>query len=83
MCNRWHLVDVFAKRFNNKLTQFVSSVPDLAWTGDLVLCTQPVVEEFGPDAFPPVVILGKLVAKLQDYPVQENHSDCSRVAQHA
>ena len=32
-------------------------------------------------AFPPAAILGQAVEKL--LPMQENHSDCSRVAQHA
>ena len=34
ICNQWHrpTVDLFATRFNNKLPQFVSLVPDpLAW----------------------------------------------------
>ena len=68
VCSRWHQpqVDLFATRFNNKLPQFVSPVPDpqasavdalsLAW------------EDLDPYAFPPAAILGKVVEKLQDYP---------------
>ena len=66
--SRWHQpqIDLFATRFNNKLPLFVSPVPDplalavnarsLSW------------EDLDSYAFPPVAILGKMVAKLQDYP---------------
>ena len=37
-------------------------------------------QDLDPYAFPPAVILGKVLQKLQDYPC--NHPDCSRVAQH-
>ena len=47
-------IDLLAKRFNNKLTQFVSPVH-----------------------------LGQSGLKVIGLPMQENHSDCSRVAQHA
>ena len=68
ICSRWHKpqVDLFATRFNNKLPQFVSPVPDpQAWAVDaLSLCW----EDLDPYAFPPAAILGKVVEKLQDYP---------------
>ena len=68
ICNRWQQpqTDLFSMRFNNKLVQFVSSVPDpLAWAVSAL--TLPW-EDLDPYAFPPVTILGKLVEKLQDYP---------------
>ena len=66
--NRWHRpqIDFFATRFNNKLAQFVSPVPGpLAWTVDALRLSW---EDLDPYAFPPAVILGKVVEKLQDYP---------------
>ena len=68
VCSRWHQpqVDLFATRFNNKLPQFVSPVPDpQAWAVDALSLSW---EDLDPYAFPPVAILGKVVEKLQDYP---------------
>ena len=68
ICNRWHTpqVDLFATRFNNKLPQFVSPVPDpQAWAVDALSLSW---EGLDPYAFPPAAILGKVVEKLQDYP---------------
>ena len=68
ICNRWHhpQVDLFATRFNNKLPQFVSPVPDpQAWAVDAFSLSW---EDLDPYAFPPAAILGKVVEKLQDYP---------------
>ena len=68
VCSRWHQpqVDLFATRFNNKLPQFVSLVPDpQAWAVDALSLSW---EDLEPYAFPPVAILGKVVEKLQDYP---------------
>ena len=68
ICSRWHQpqVDLFATRFNNKLPQFVSPVPDAqAWTLDALSLSW---ENLDPYAFPPAAILGKVVEKLQDYP---------------
>ena len=79
VCARWHQpkVDLFATRFNNKLPQFVSPVPDpQAWAVDALSLSW---EDLDPYAFPPAAILGKVVEKLQDYP-------CNRIiliAQHA
>ena len=67
MCSRWHQpqVDLFATRFNNKLPQVVSPVPDpQAWAVDALSLSW---ENLDPYAFPPAAILGKVV-KLQDYP---------------
>ena len=72
ICHRWHqpTVDLFATRFNNKLPQFVSPVPDpQAWAVDALSLSW---EGLDPYAFPPAAILGKVVEKLQDYP-------CSRI----
>ena len=66
ICDRWHTpqVDVFATRFNNKLNQFVSPVPDpLAWAVDAFSLPW---EDLDPYAFPPVAILGKVVEKLHN-----------------
>ena len=68
VCSRWHQpqVDLFAIRFNNKLPQFVSPVPDpQAWAVDALSLSW---EDLDPYAFPPAAILGKVVEKLQDYP---------------
>ena len=68
VCARWHQpkVDLFATRFNNKLPQFVSPVPDpQAWAVDALSLSW---EDLDPYAFPPAAILGKVLEKLQDYP---------------
>ena len=66
-------------RFNNKLPLFVSPVPDpLATAVDALSLSWEDLDAY---AFPPAAFLGKVVEKLQD--MKENHSDCSRVAQHA
>ena len=68
ICSRWHQpqVDLFATRFNNKLPQFVSPVPDpQAWA---VVALGLSWEDLDPYAFPPAAILGKVVEKLEDYP---------------
>ena len=57
---------LFATRFNNKLPQFVSLVPDpQAWAVDALSLSW---EDLDPYAFPPATILGKVVENLQDYP---------------
>ena len=68
ICSRWRQpqVDLFATRFNNKLPQFVSPVPDpQAWAVDALGLSW---EDLDPYAFPPAAILGKVVEKLQNYP---------------
>ena len=53
-------------RFNNKLPQFLSPVPDpQAWAVDALSLSW---EDLDPYAFPPAAILDKVVEKLQDYP---------------
>ena len=56
ICFRWHQpqVDLFATRFNNKLPQFVSPVPDpQAWAVDVLSLSW---ESLDPYAFPPAAI---------------------------
>ena len=59
LCNRWHQpqIDLFATRFNNKLPQFVSPVPDAMATAVDALSLS--WEELD----------GKVVEKLQDTPI--------------
>ena len=67
ICSQWYQpqVDLFATRFNNKLPQFVSPVPDpQAWPVDALSLSW---QDLDPYAFPPPAILGKVVKKLQDY----------------
>ena len=73
ICKRWHQpqIDLFATRFNNKLaTTWAVNAFSLPWE-DLDLCL-PTSSHVGQSS--------EEVARL---PVQENHSNCSRVAQHA
>ena len=65
ICSWWHQpqVDLFATRFNTKLPQLVSPVPD-ALTCAVDALSLPW-EDLDPYAFPPVA---KVVEKLQDYP---------------
>ena len=68
LCKKWHQpqIDLFATRFNYKLPQFVSPVPDsLAVAVDAL--TLPW-EDLDAYAFPPTAILGKVVEKLLDTP---------------
>ena len=59
-------IDVFATRFNNKLPLFVLPVPDsLATAVDALSLPWEDLDAY---AFPPAVILGKVVEKLQDSP---------------
>ena len=70
ICSRWHQpqidLHVFATRFNNKLPQFVSPVPDsLAVAVDALSLPWENLDAY---AFPPAAILGKVVERLQDSP---------------
>ena len=68
ICSRWHRpqIDLFATRFNNKLPQFVSPVPDSLAVAVDALSLQ--WEDLDAYAFPPAAMLGKVVEKLQDPP---------------
>ena len=67
LCSRWHRpqIDLFATRFNNELPLFVSPVPDPLATAVDALSAMGGLDAY---AFPPAVILGKVVEKLQDSP---------------
>ena len=68
ICNQWHRpqIDLFATRFNHKLPQFVSPVPDsLAVAVDALTLPWQDLDAY---AFPPTAILGKVVEKLLDSP---------------
>ena len=72
LCQKWHQpqIDLFATRFNHKLPQFVSPVPDpLATAVDALTLPWDDLDAY---AFPPTAILGKVVEKLQD-------STCKRI----
>ena len=61
----------------NKLPVFVSLVPDpLAWAVDALSLPWEDLDAY---AFPPAAILGKVVAKLQDY----SYKRTILMAQHA
>ena len=68
LCKRWHQpqIDLFATRYNHKLPQFVSPVPD-SLTVAVDALTLPW-EDLDAYAFPPTAILGKVVEKLLDTP---------------
>ena len=78
ICSQGHQpkVDLFVTRFNHKLLQFVSPVPDpQAWAVDALSLSW---ENLDPYALPPAAILGKV-----GLPMQQDHSDCTRMAKHA
>ena len=58
-------VDMFATRYNCKLTKFVSPVPDPnAWAVDTLTVSWENLDMY---AFSPVSLLGKVVSKLADH----------------
>ena len=63
----WHRpqVDMFATKYNCKLAQYVSPVPDpSAWAVDALTVSWENLDMY---AFPPVSLLGKVVSKLSDH----------------
>ena len=67
LCFRWHHpeVDLFATRYNCKLSKFVSPVPDpQAWAVDALTVPWENLDLY---AFPPVALLGKVRSKLSDH----------------
>ena len=48
-----------------------------------IRCTLPAMGESGPICLPTSSHLGQSDGELAGLPMQENHSDCFRVAQHA
>ena len=73
ICSRWHQpqVDMFATRFNNKLPQFVSPVPDPQGSG----CTQPVTGKSGPIRLSTSSHLGQSGGEVAGLPLQQDYSD--------
>ena len=73
-------LNLYAMSFN-KLAQFVSPVPDLlAWAVNALSLSWG---GSGPICFPTKSHLGQNGGDVTGLPMQENHSDCCRVAQHA
>ena len=74
--NMWHRpqINVFATRFN----QYQYQTP---WLGQSM--HTPVLGGSGSVCLPTGSHLGQSGGKVTGLPMQENHSDCSRVAQHA
>ena len=63
----WHRpqVDMFATKYNCKLAQYVSPVPDPnAWAVDALTVSWENLDMY---AFPPVALLGKVVSKLSGH----------------
>ena len=81
ICTRWHQpqVDLFATRFNNKLPQHVSPVSD-PWLVQWMHFACP--ERIWPLCLP-TFSHREQTDEVAGIPMQENHSDCSRVAKHA
>ena len=73
--------DLFATRFNKKIAQFVSPVPDPRGQGSRY--TRPVWGGSGSICLPTSSHFGQSGGEVTGLPMQENHSDCSWVAQHA
>ena len=68
ICRTWHTpqLDLFATRFNTKLSQFVSPVPDpSAWAVDALSLSW---ENLDPYAFPPTALLNRVLSKIRDNP---------------
>ena len=83
ICSRWHRpqIDLFATRFNNKLVQFVSPVPDpQAWAVNALSLPS---EGSGSICISTSSHLGQSGGETAKLPMQENHSHCPGVAQHA
>ena len=80
--SRWRRpkIDLFATRFSNKLPLFVSRVPNrLATAVDALSLPWEDLDVY---AFPTSSHIGQS-GEVTGLPMQENYSDCSRVAQHA
>ena len=67
LCQTWHYprVDMFATRYNCKLVQFLSPIPDpKAWSVDALTLSWEDLDMY---LFPPVSLMGKVVSKLSDH----------------
>ena len=66
LCAKWGTpkMDLFATRFNTKLSRFVSPVPDqAAWAVDTLNLHWETLNVY---AFPPFSLLGKVLSKVRD-----------------
>ena len=83
LCSRWNhpQVDLFATRFNHKLPQFVSPVPDpTAWAVDALSLQWDQLEAY---AFPPRVSDSPGNLKVEGSGLSQNDPHCPRMAKHA
>ena len=83
ICSWWHQpqVDLFATRLNNKTTTVCVTGSGLPGMGSE--CTQPVMGKSGLICLPTSSHLGQSGGEVTGLPLQQDHSDCQRVAKHA
>ena len=83
ICNRWHhpQVDLFATRFNKQTSTVCLTGPRPPGLGSG--CTQPILGGPGPIRLPTGSHLGQIGGEAPGLTLQQNNSDCTRVAQHA
>ena len=82
ICSQWHQpqVDLFTTRFNNKLPVCLTGPrPPSMGSG----CTLPLLGGPGPIRLPTSSHLGQSGGEATGLPLQQNNSDCPRVAKHA
>ena len=83
LCQTWHRpqVDMFATRYNYKLVQYVSPVPDPnAWAEDALTVSWENLDMY---AFPPSVVTRQGGQQTVRSSVQESDPNSSGLAQHA
>ena len=82
ICSRWHRpqINLFAMRFNNNLPVCVTGTGS---PGHSSGCTQSAMGGSGRICLPTSSHLGQSGGEVAGLPMQENHTDCSGVAQHA
>ena len=82
ICNRWHhhQVDFFATTFYNKNPVCLTGPRPPGFGSG---CTQPILGGPGPIRLPTGSHLGQSGGEAPGLPLQQNNSDCTRVAQHA
>ena len=82
LCSKWHRpqIDLFATRFNHKLPVCFSST---GYPGSSSGCTHSAMGGSGRIRLPTDRHIGQSGGEATGLPVQETHSDCPGVAQHA
>ena len=83
LCQTWHYprVDMFATRYNCKLVQFVSPIPDpKAWSVDALTLSWEDLDMY---LFPPSVSDGEGGQQAVRSLVSQSNPDCPGMAQHA